>query len=416
MKRSHRHSTTRRIVVGAVVLGLVGAVSGLALAQSVAKKASVPTPKITAHPTDPSAYSTATFMFKNSRAGVSFQCSLDNGAFAACSSPKFYPGLADGKHRFRVRAVQGPTQSGSDSWSWTVDTAAPPAPTFRSTPPSPSGSVSASFRYQDSQRGVAFLCKLDGAAYRSCGNSRDFNGLSQGSHTFFVKARDGAGNTSDAASYTWLVDTVPPPTPSFVPPLPSNPGAPGSVTFKFIDGEAGVAFQCRLDSNSAGAFSSCSTPDSFTIAAGTHSFDVRAVDGAGNRSGFVRYTWVVQAQDVGIAFTITGNATGLLYPGAAPTPIAITFHNPNNVPIYVTGLTVSVVVHSTNPGCDSDNIALAQSNVSATTTATVAANGTTTLPGGGVTAPTIQLVNLPTDQNPCKNATFTLNYSGSAHS
>lgn len=416
MKRRHKTSIAKRITVTAAVLGLVGVASGLALAKSTAKKASLPTPKIMTHPTDPATSASATFTFKDSKPGVSFQCSLDSGAFLGCSSPKLYTGLADAKHKFRVRAVQGTAQSGWDSWTWKADTAAPPAPTFRSTPPNPSSSLHASFRYADSERGVDFLCKLDGAAYRSCGNSRDFDGLSQGSHTFFVKARDDAGNTSAPASYTWLVDTVPPPTPSFVPPLPPNPGAPGSVTFKFTDSESGVSFQCRLDHNDAGSFSNCASPDTFTIATGTHSFDVRAVDGAGNRSGFIRYTWVVQAAEVGIPFTITGNATGLLYPGAPPTPIAITLHNPNTVPIYITGLTVTVVLHSTNVGCDSDNLALTQSNVSGSTTVTVPANGTATLPVGGATAPTLQLVNLPTNQNPCKNATFTLNYSGSAHS
>ncbi len=415
MKRRHSKIATR-IIVAVAVLGLVGAVSGLALAKPSARKASPPTPKITSHPTDPTKSTTATFAFKDSKSGVSFQCSLDTGAFLACTSAKVYTGLADGKHKFRVRAVQGGAQSGADSWTWTIDTAVPPPPTFTSKPPNPSPSLHASFRYTDAQRGVGFLCKLDGAAYRSCGNSRDFDGLSQGSHTFFVEARDRAGNTSTPASYTWLVDTLPPPTPSFVPPLPPNPSAPGSITFKFTDSESDVAFQCRLDHNDAASFASCLSPDAFTIAVGTHSFDVRAVDGAGNRSGFIRYTWVVQAADPGVPFTITGNASGLLYPGAAPTPIAITFHNPNNVPIYVTGLTVTVVVHSTNVNCDSDNIALAQSNLSSSIMATVPANGTATLPAGSATAPTIQLVNLPTDQNPCKNATFTLNYSGSAHS
>jgi hypothetical protein len=69
---------------------------------------SAPDTTITAHPTDPSPGADASFAFTGSdaRSGVArFECRLDNAAFAACTNPQNYTGLANGSHTFQVRAV-----------------------------------------------------------------------------------------------------------------------------------------------------------------------------------------------------------------------------------------------------------------------------------------------------------------------
>jgi hypothetical protein len=121
------------------------------------------------------------------------------------------------------------------------------------------------------------------------------------------------------------------------------------------------------------------------------------------------------AQLGGADFRITGGV-GNLTPGVA-TAIRLTLANPNDVPIYVTALTVSIAADSTPPGCISaSNVQLTQSNASSADPITVPARGSVTLTSGP-RAPQIMLVNLPgVNQDVCKNKSFALAYSGSARS
>ena len=47
------------------------------------------------------------FAFSSSEAGGSLECSLDQAAYAPCTSPKAYENLAEGAHNFKARAVNG---------------------------------------------------------------------------------------------------------------------------------------------------------------------------------------------------------------------------------------------------------------------------------------------------------------------
>jgi hypothetical protein len=57
-----------------------------------------------------------------------------------------------------------------------------------------------------------------------------------------------------------------------------------------------------------------------------------------------------------------------------------------------------------------------QSNASAANPLLIPANGHVSLPSGAISAPQVLMRDLPTNQDACKNAAFTFNYSGSAHS
>ena len=95
----------------------------------------------------------------------------------------------------------------SSKASVTVDVTGPPTPTITASPPDPSTSGSATFTFTDAEPGVSFECRIDGGAYTACTSPKSYSNLTNGSHTFQVRALDAVGNASSAASYIWSVQT-----------------------------------------------------------------------------------------------------------------------------------------------------------------------------------------------------------------
>lgn len=201
--RTAKSARTRRS------LTLLGALIFLALAGWAVVAVAGPkvaTPTITSGPTGATSVTSATFAFTAGASGDTLECSLDGAAFAACTSPKSYSGLRDGAHTFSVRDRTRAGQVGdAASRGWTVDTIAPPAPTFVQKPDDPSTSSSATFKFADGEANVTYLCQLDGGAYAACSSPVTFNKLADGAHLLSVKARDAAGNVGAASAYGWSV-------------------------------------------------------------------------------------------------------------------------------------------------------------------------------------------------------------------
>ena len=181
--------------------------------------------------------------------------------------------------------------------------------------------------------------------------------------------------------------------------------------FRFRAPRTASRSECRLDRRRWRACRSSATYAS--IALGRHLFRVRAVVGTGRRSRSSRYAWQrVETKP----FSVVPNFSGLeaLYPGAAPIALPLRISNPNLVPIVVTALRVAVARDPA--GCDSaSNLELAQSDVSSRKPLRIPAGGTVRVPSQGVLAPTIRLRNLPVNQDGCKNVSFPLSFSGTAH-
>lgn len=145
----------------------------------------------------------ANFTFTASETGSTFACSVDGGAFGACTSPVALTGLAQGAHTFSVRATDaaGHDDPSPATRAWTVDTV---APEVSITAGPASGSTSGprvSFAFTISDGSAA--CSFDSAAFAACASPMATN-LAAGAHQFAIRATDGAGNPT-TMTRNWTV-------------------------------------------------------------------------------------------------------------------------------------------------------------------------------------------------------------------
>ena len=253
-------------------------------------------------PGNPSADASPSFDFSSNEPASTFECRLDGGAWGACTSPRSYASLTDGNHAFQVRATDaaGLTDATPASHTWAVDTAAPDT-TLDDSPTDPSNDDAPSFDFSASEPGATFECRLDGGAWAVCTSPETVGLLADGSHLFQVRAVDAADNVDPSpASHAWTVDTVAPDSSFTV--VPSDPTSDTTPTFEFTATEAGSTFQCRLD---GGAWGPCSSPATIgPLADGSHTYEVRATDAAGNQETAPEsYTWLVDAGTTSVSIT-----------------------------------------------------------------------------------------------------------------
>lgn len=230
-------------------------------------------------PAAATAETSASFTYSSNETGVAFECSLDGASFAGCpTAGRTYSGLGSGPHTFRVRArdAAGNVDPTPAAYSWTIDSSAPDT-SLDSGPSGPMASTSASFTFS-SEAGATFACRLDLGEWAPCTSPKSYSGLSQGPHTFAVRATDAFNNTDPSpATASFIVDTVAPT--STIDSGPAGLINDASPSYGF-GSEAGTTFQCRLDT---GEWEACLSPKAYAaLPDGEHTFAVRALDAAGN--------------------------------------------------------------------------------------------------------------------------------------
>jgi outer membrane protein OmpA-like peptidoglycan-associated protein len=167
--------------------------TGSAAGQIKVLVAAPPVPSIDAAPSPVA--SSSTFGFSGA-AGATFECSVDDAPFAACTSPHSPAGLADGDHLFRVRSIAGGSASAAATARWTLDTAPPAAPAVLGAARTGSG---ARFEFAG-EPGGSFECRIDASAWAACASPHEIAGVDGGGHAFAVRQTDAAGNAGAEGS------------------------------------------------------------------------------------------------------------------------------------------------------------------------------------------------------------------------
>jgi hypothetical protein len=236
-----------------------------------------PVTTITAGPSGLTNDNTPSFAYHSNELGSTFQCRVDASAYGPCATPLSH--LSDGHHTFFVRAIDRAhnVDATPASRAFTVDTVAP-STNLTGGPTGVTNDRTPSFSFS-SEPGATFQCKVDGGAFGNCSSPWVSSPRGDGSHTFFVRAVDGAGNMdASPASRSFVVDATAPNT--TITSGPSGVTTDTTPTFAFKSTESGGSFQCKLD---GGPLVSCNSPRTTPVLAnGGHTFSVRATDNAGN--------------------------------------------------------------------------------------------------------------------------------------
>jgi LPXTG-site transpeptidase (sortase) family protein len=275
---------------------------------SVIYDVTAPDTTIITSPSNPSADPDPMFSFgaeDGTGSGIaSFQCQIDGGGFSACKSGSSFGVLGEGSHTFEVRATDNASNTDATpaSYTWTIDVTGPIVTIDQDASQSdPTNTSPINFIVAFSETVTGFdntdvvvsgtagatsamvteISPNDGTTY-----SVSVSGMAGDGTVIADIPADAAFDSSSngniasvSADNTVTYNTGAPDT--TIDSHPTNPSNSANASFTFSSpDEDGTGFECKLDN---GNFDICISPiDYASLAAGSHAFQVRAIDDANN--------------------------------------------------------------------------------------------------------------------------------------
>ena len=233
---------------------------------------------------------------------ITVECRLDGAAYAACTSPTSYSGLSAAQHTFDVKATDAAGNSRTESHTWTVEDVVDPEAQITSVT---TGSLIVEFTGTDDhtacqrprvrvprrRRRVRRVHEPEDVLRRRPGRDdarsahlrgpRDRRGRQRRPARqphLHGRGHQGAGHDHHRSA--------------------GRHDHQHDATFTFTGSDdgtapAGLTFECKLDT---GSFAPCTSAKAYPgLPVGSHTFQVRATDAAGNVDGSpASYTWEIQ--------------------------------------------------------------------------------------------------------------------------
>src|SRR5215468_2668870 len=262
---------------------------------------------------------TATFAFVSNEASATFECRLDGGAWAACSSPRSYTALLIGPHQFDVRATDpsGNVDATPASQTWTISSSAgAPANDVFASAQAISGAAGTT---AGSSVGATKELGEPNHAGNPGGSSVWYSWTAPASGTLSF---DTAGSTFDTVLAAYTGTSV-----GALTPLASNDDSGGSLTSRVSFAvAAGTTYKFAVDGY-LGDFGSVTVNWSLAGSSGGSSNDAFAAAAAlTGRSGRVTATSVAATKESGEP-NHAGNPGGrsIWYRWTAPATATVTF-------------------------------------------------------------------------------------------
>ena len=161
----------------------------------------------------------------------------------------------------RAKDAAGNVDGTPASQTFVIDTTAPD--TTLTLIASPTNDNTPTFTF--SGGGTSFECRVDGGTFAACTSPFTTGTLSDGTHTFDVRAKNAAGTVDPTpGTQTFIVDTAAPGAPAFTAPADNALFGIGSVTFTGT-AEAGATVQLREGATLRGSGTATSGTWSITV-------------------------------------------------------------------------------------------------------------------------------------------------------